>query len=185
MMRVNTEQRAAVEEAAWATAQRLGHFGYAEISVGAGVPLKRATVLVRDWAARGLVLPDPGEVPGKRRMFTIAASSDVPAPRSRRSTPEGNMWRAARGLKSFSPVDLAAHASTPECPVDRDGAQAYCNVLLRGDYVRAMRKAVPGKREAIYRLIRDTGPVPPRERRVRAVWDANLGSFTHLPGDLS
>ncbi|MDP2064178.1 MAG: hypothetical protein Q8Q63_03405 [Phaeovulum sp.] len=43
---------------------------------------------------------------------------------------------------------------------------------------------MPGRREAIYRLIRNTGPRPPRERRVRAVWDDNLGELVLLNGGL-
>jgi hypothetical protein len=48
-----------------------------------------------------------------------------------------------------------------------------------------MTKALPGRREAIYRLVRDTGPRPPRERRVRAVWDENLGEYTYISGGLA
>lgn len=192
-MRVTQEQRDAIDGAAWAAAVRLRRFGYDEIAVEAHVPIKRATALVRGWQARGMVAQESERGAGGRLMFSVVSGVEARAEdalaetarAARRPTPEGNMWRAARGLKSFTPVDLAAHAATPECPVTRDAAQAYCHVLVRAGYVKAMRKAVPGKREAVYRLIRDTGPVPPRERRVRAVWDANLGQFTHVPGDVA
>ena len=43
-------------------------------------------------------------------------------------------------------------------------------------------KARPGVRAARYRLVRDTGPRAPRERRVRALWDDNERRYAHVPG---
>jgi hypothetical protein len=101
---------------------------------------------------------------------------------SRVETPAGNMWTAMRGLVSFTAVDIAAHASTERVRVDAAAAAAYCRALLRAGYLRAVHKAVPGQRPAVYRLVRNTGPRPPRERRVTGVWDENTGGWVWLPG---
>lgn len=61
-------------------------------------------------------------------------------------------------------------------------ARAYCSALLKSGHLKVVRKSVPGKREAMYRLIRNTGPQPPRERRVTGIWDENLGRYLYLPG---
>lgn len=88
-------------------------------------------------------------------------------------TPEQNMWTAMRQLKGFTARDLAAHAATEDAPVSLEVAQDYCRALLGARFLSVTRKAVPGKTQASYRLIRDTGPHAPREKRVRAVIDAN------------
>ena len=97
-------------------------------------------------------------------------------------SPEHNMWTAMRQLKSFSPRELAAHASTEDTPVTLEVAQDYCRALLGAGYLVATRKAVPGKQLAIYRLTRNTGPRPPREKRVRAVVDDNTETVIVIGG---
>ncbi|SMH36027.1 hypothetical protein [Maritimibacter sp. HL-12] len=93
-----------------------------------------------------------------------------------------NMWRTARRMREFTPVDLTAWASVPGAEVDLQAARAFCAILLRGGYVRVVRKAKSGVNEAIYRLINDTGPRPPVEKRVRAIYDANEERLVHVPG---
>ena len=79
-----------------------------------------------------------------------------------------------RQMKSgFTPRDLAAHATTEDKLVTPEDAQEYCRALLGAGYLGVNRKAVPGKTEPIYRLIQNTGPRAPREKRVRAVIDDN------------
>jgi hypothetical protein len=94
----------------------------------------------------------------------------------------GNLWRAMRMLQGFSPVDLAAHAATPTVAVSPEDAAAYCQTLTRAGYLRVVRKAAPPLRPAIYRLVRNTGPLPPVLRRVRAVIDGNTGQIVHVGG---
>ncbi|KAF0674353.1 hypothetical protein PMES_03357, partial [Profundibacterium mesophilum KAUST100406-0324] len=101
---------------------------------------------------------------------------------ARKGRPAENMWTAARMLTTFSPRDLAAHSTTDDVLVSEDDARLFCGFLLRGSYVRVIRKAAPGKREARYKLVRNTGPRPPVERRLRAIWDENTGQYTHIPG---
>lgn len=93
-----------------------------------------------------------------------------------------NMWRTARRLKDFSATDLVAWSSTEETPVDHKAARRFCELLLRGGYVRVTRKAKPGVNEAFYRMIRDTGPRAPVEKRVRAIYDPNEERLTHVAG---
>ena len=85
-------------------------------------------------------------------------------------------------LTQFSPVDLAAVSDLEHAPVSERDAQAYCQSLLRGEYLRVVEKARPGVRPAVYRLVRRTGPKPPVERRVAALFDENLGELTYVAG---
>lgn len=179
MVRVTKETRQAVEDACWAIAMRLETFGYAEISVEAGISFDRASEIVRGWYAAGRCeLVQSGH---RLRKLYRARTAGSARPSRRGSVPQ-NLWTTMRGLKAFTPTDLAAHSTTDTVEVTTAAAQAYCQTLLRAGYLKVERKAVPGRREAIYRLIKATGPRPPRERRVRAVFDENLGEFVHIGG---
>ena len=45
-----------------------------------------------------------------------------------------------------------------------------------------VRKAVPGRSQAVYRLVRNTGPQPPMIQRVRQVFDPNTNTVHPLEG---
>ncbi|QFQ88240.1 hypothetical protein F8A10_12035 [Paracoccus kondratievae] len=94
-----------------------------------------------------------------------------------------NMWRSMRGLVEFSPRDIAAHSTTPDALVSEPTAKSYCSMLLRCGYLRVLKKAEPiAGRQAIYRLIRNTGPRPPQVQRIKRIFDPNTGAV-HTPGD--
>ena len=157
--------------AAWAVACRHERFGYAEIATDLHVSLKRASAIVGQWEREGAIQPLP-EAPGRRRMFV--ADRDYVRLDKRARSPEDNLWLAMRRIRNFSPSELAAHANTPTVEVSVQRAADYCRALLAAGYLRVARRAAPAmKREAMYILARDTGPRPPREKRVRAVYDPN------------
>ncbi|MBR3371197.1 MAG: hypothetical protein IKG52_11275 [Rhodobacteraceae bacterium] len=178
------EARAAL---AWNIATRKVEFTYKDISAETGIGIRSATALVRSWEARNAV-SRIGKI-GNRQGFRVN-QDDRPAPARRdgsairHESVAGNMWRSMRGLRVFTPTDIAAHSNTPTCHVTLAAAQEYCQMLARAGYLKVERKAVPGRREAAYRLTRNTGPLPPRERRVRAVYDENLCEFTHMAGGI-
>lgn len=182
-MRGTYNSHETLDAACWAVALRLKVFGYAEIAAEAHVSTYTAREVVRAWHAAGRCKQIERKHAGaKRNIFEIVETS---APRQARigSVPQ-NLWNSMRGLKAFTPTDLAAHSTTPTVEVSVEAAQGYCQALFRAGYLRVDRKAIPGRREAIYRLVRNSGPRPPRERRVRAVWDENLEEFTHIAGAL-
>lgn len=87
-----------------------------------------------------------------------------------------NMWRSMRGLAEFTVRDLVAHSCTPDVQVTELTAKSYCSMLLRTGYLRVIQKASPiHGRQAIYRLIRNSGPKPPQIQRVKQVYDPNTG----------
>jgi len=175
------QTRAAIADAAWAVALRLGSFGYAEISAELHVSLWRASAIVRAWEQDGACINVQRGV-GRRNLYRVVAEFQRTREAGTGGSVPVNLWTAMRGLRSFTPTDLAAHSSTASVPVKLEAAQGYCQALLKAGYIKVERTAVPGRREAIYRLIRNTGPRPPRERRVRAVWDDNIGELVLLTG---
>ena len=169
--RVKFKQNETVAEAAFVYAATLDEFGYAEISIKMGVTEDHVRKIVRKWKASEL-LDEIRSGHGLRSAWKVKPGAKFALAAKARS-PEQNMWTAMRQLKSFTPRDLAVHSSTEDTPVHLEAAQEYCRSLMGAEYLAVVRKAVPGKTEPIYRLTKNTGPRAPREKRVRAVIDAN------------
>lgn len=168
--------------AAWAAVCARPEFGYQDVCAAAGVSYTAAFKLVAEWERVGaaeMVRSD-----GRTRVFRVVnegAFREVPEPAAlppvRRQSPERNMWTAIRALTNFSARDVAIHGSTDEVQLTVEEAHAYCRTLLRFGYLRVIRKAVPGRSLATYRLTRNTGPQAPRLRRVTGLEDPNTGTF--------
>lgn len=189
-----TEKTLSENKAIWATALRLGEFSYASLAVEAGIPIPRTMALVKGWAKTRLV--EFSHIVGRgRHVFKLTPAArqvDLPANLvvlEPAASADENMWRSARMLRSFGAHDLAIHSTTPSVTVTDEAAQKFCHVLLKGGYLKVLRKANfkrAGKSmvrtHAIYQLVRNTGPMPPVERRVVAVWDPNLGEYVQVAG---
>ncbi len=122
--------------------------------------------LVRDWGEKCPRVRDDGSIVGQDRG-------------------QLNMWRSMRMLPSFNAQDIALHSTTEETDVKLATAKTYIKHLLAAGYLRVLQKAKggPGGRLATYRLIRDTGPLPPKIQRVKQVYDANTKTVVYCPGD--
>lgn len=165
----------------WAAAQRLGTFTRADLRSETG--LGEWTVsnfvgrLIEDGTFR-----DAG-LRGRAQLLTVAEPDAfrVAAPPQRQQSLYGNLWTAMRGLRHFTALDLAAHASTEEVRIAEAQAAGYCRALLRAEYLRLVNTEVRGRRRASYRLLRNSGPLPPREIQVTGLYDPNEGAWTYLP----
>ena len=153
-------------------------FGYGEIIAELSVSARVARAIVLGWVASGRVVARPA---GKRKRKMFALPNDLREPKDRAAIIAQQLWTAMRGLKTFGPVDLASHCRT-DLQVELAEASAYAQSLLRGGYLQVVQTASPGKRAAVYRLVRNTGPRPPRERRVQAIWDPNEAIYVHVAG---
>ncbi len=174
------------KRAAWAVAQRMTKegqpFGYGEIAVALKIRHDRATSILRGWAKAGaLVVVREGG--GSMRKLWSVDPAYVPPPAPRHRAAEDNMWLALRSHGSVSPVELAALADTGVTRVTVEEARAYCQVLVKAGYLRVARKADPARGvEAIYRLLKNTGPFAPRARRVQMLHDPNIGTNVEIGG---
>lgn len=85
-----------------------------------------------------------------------------------------NMWRSMCLMRQFSALDIAVHSTTDIIQVSEREAKEYCAILLRCRYLKVIEKAMPSiGRLAIYRLIQNTGPLPPQVQRVKQLYDPN------------
>jgi hypothetical protein len=168
---------------AWRAALARETWTYDDIVADSRLSYGQVQKLVSRWEEAGAVKAT-GVGPDRRTQYGVTdatvfdrladVSEASPAPIRREQSDVGNMWTAMRGLATFSPVDISAQASTEEIEVTVLRAREYCRTLLRHNYLKVVRKAVPGKREPVYRLIRNTGPVAPREKRVTVLEDVNV-----------
>jgi len=160
-----TEKTAAV----WTAIVKAGDAGITsrELKERTGVAEATLQHILRRWECQGYVATVDDKA--RNRVFRAAGGQ----PRRPYGPKEYRLWQAARGLKSFSATDLAAHASVEGGPVTREEAQAYCRMLLSVGYLRVRQKARAGERPARYTLVRDTGPRAPLKRRVTVFIDPN------------
>jgi hypothetical protein len=177
-----TKAAESTAQAALALAVTLDRFGYADLAKKMEKSMTWARNQVRAWLDAGIIeqLPNVEGEAWQWRVTDSAKARLVIAVKTR--SPEQNMWTAMRQLKSFSPRELAAHATTETTSVTLEMAQDYCRSLLGAGYLTVVKKAIPGSRLAIYRLVKNTGPRPPRAKRVRAVVDDNTETVTVIGG---
>lgn len=165
------------ERVAWTAACQLKSFTVYGLSAQTGVRVDVLKKAVPTWARDGRI-----EVVGhrglRRKLWRAVRGKAMPKPSA---DPAQNMWRTMRHLNSFTPIDVQMHSNTDDARVAAEDAQAFCRQLLRAGYLRVLRKAKPGVAPAMYALVRNTGPIAPVERRVRAIWDPNTKSYAYVP----
>lgn len=168
-------------DAIWAEARKLDEFDWESVSA-LGCSVSSAQKFLRHWMRDGRVrIARIG--PHQKRYYARADKISAPAsPPDEKPTPEGNMWRVMQHLRQFSPTDIAGAANSGGIEVTLDKARAYCRQLLGSGHLRVRMTAIPGRREAIYRLVEDTGPRAPRPVRRAGIEDPNTGAFVPAKG---
>ena len=168
-------------EAIWAEARKLDEFDWQRVAA-LGCSTASAQKFLRHWMRDGRVrIARIG--PSQKRYYAPSGRiAPPPPPPDERPTPEGNMWRAMQHLRQFSPTDIAGAANSGGITVTLEKARAYCRQLLGSGHLHVRMTAIPGRREAIYRLVEDTGPRAPRAVRLAGIEDPNTGLFVPMRG---
>lgn len=175
----------------WSKACQLsvnGAFTYADLAAAAGMKHTLVSQMCRDWEDEGKLTRVPVKQSTKAyfRVPKALRGQVSGVAIEPKDTDRDRMWRVMRKLPgSFDVNDVVMYANCPELEVTERAAQEYCGLLCRSGYLRVLRKAVPGKTRAVYRLLKNTGPRAPRERRIRVIWDDNLNEITHMPEAVS
>lgn len=175
------------QDGVWAEIRRLNIFTKREIHERTEINNKTITDYVKRLLAGGYVEEHSSfETTGR---YVLVRDAGIHPPRIR---PNGqpvtqgrgteNMWRSMRMIGQFTPHDIAVHSNTDTVAVTEATAKAYCSMLLRAGYLRVVQKAIPRKRQATYKFIRNTGPLPPQIQRVKQVYDPNIRQVTYYPG---
>jgi len=168
-------------EQIWSAVSDLPEMHWQDV-VARGCAEDTAKRYLRLWLREGRVRPSRVGPTGKRFYRPAHLPPAGLEPASGEATPEGNMWRAMRQLRQFSPTDLAAHANAGGVAVTVEKARAYCRHLLGSGHLKVRQTAIPGQREALYQILEDTGPRPPKAVRLAGILDPNTGAFTPAKG---
>lgn len=120
---------------------------------------------------------------GRKNIYTIHDDSDLfRMTAEKRTGLEAALWRSMRIMRVFSPPDLQTTLIGSGVAYEAPQIQAYCSLLVRARYLAVLRKA--GKIHAAqYRLVNDTGPLPPIEKRMRVVVDENEDRIVYAGGE--
>lgn len=98
---------------------------------------------------------------GQRTPFSIVKNE---------GTAQYHIWRSIRFLRRFTVVELAATVTRSTF----NSVHSYVKCLRQAGYL-ATEAGKAEHRRAIYRLVRNTGPLAPElRRRDRAVYDPNI-----------
>lgn len=161
---------------------RPGHFALPDLVAATGADRKTVADYLRCLIPAGVIeVTDNGYRLIDDRGFHAPRVNRAGKPVTQGAGVE-NMWRSMQGLPEFTPRDLVAHSTTPDVSVTELTARSYCSMLFKTGYLRVVHKAMPAAgRQAIYRLIRNTGPKPPQIQRVKQVYDPNTQQV-FLPG---
>lgn len=172
-----TPETAAKRVVALAEARRKGQFCYSDLAVVSGVDLRWVSHWAREWEAEGLIRCISGSGGGRaKKRFEVIAQGEITVPMQGDEIDQ--MWTVMRkSPQGFTPTDLIAQITVDTSIED---ARAYCHSLLSGGYLRCVSKAVPKRREAVYRLIAATGIKAPRLKRLRCMVDPNTGKITPM-----
>lgn len=87
------------------------------------------------------------------------------------------MWRSMKVRKVFDAELVATDATQGSVTCTLWTAKSYLTQLSKAGYLKVERAASNGGGLARYRLVRDTGPLPPAVTRAKVVYDRNTGEL--------
>jgi len=90
------------------------------------------------------------------------------------------MWRAMKVRKVFDARQIAADASHGGVNCELGTAKTYLKRLCAAGYLAVHKKAHNGGGLTVFRLAKDTGPLPPAITRTQVVFDRNTGEMTPI-----
>lgn len=166
-----------VEKAAWDAVESRETFTTKQLRLAYPMSLAVAQEIVRRWQKLGSV-SFLHRGPGGQNYYSVNQDAPRPIADLTGRSPVENMWATMKRLKSYSAIDVAAHATTPDIQVTKEQAQEYIRALLSIGYVRVLSPATKTA-EALYVTTRKKLPKAPLLRRIRVIEDPNSGAI-HL-----
>jgi hypothetical protein len=113
----------------WEQVRDLDEFDFRDVA-RRGCTEQTAIRYIRFWREDGRICVSRIGDNNKKFWRPSHKPAAMPEPVCGKATPEGNMWRAMRHLRQFSPTDIAAHANAGGVEVTVEKARAYCRQLI-------------------------------------------------------
>lgn len=154
---------------------------YAEVAANSSLSKAKRSNYLSKLRRLGLLKPCGRE--GTTQFFSMFSSRDVLERSTQKlATPEAEIWQVMRILGTFSPPDLSAALMASTIQISDRFIQEYCSVLMRANYLRVLAEARLGTSPARYRLVKNTGPLPPERRRIHVLIDPNKDEIVYSKG---
>lgn len=152
-----------------------------DILAACGVSEHRTDRFLRRLKRAGILRFDGRE--GSHSFLTVFRTGDVLARAAeKRQTPEAAIWQAMRTLTVFTVDDLSV-ALALRADITRDAIRKYALMLARSKYLATVQRGSRTGSAERWRLIRDTGPLPPKRKRMAVVIDANEDRIVYARGE--
>ena len=100
---------------------------------------------------------------------------------SKRGTTEGQFWTAMRSLKAFSAADVMHVVKLPINTENERALEKYIKILRKAQYVTEVKNGPHSYNPPQYRLVRNTGNLPPITQRAEVLVDQNLDKGVYAP----
>lgn len=174
MTRLDT---AALEREFTALIARHDEFNWRTVMQEMGIGERACGRLIKQFETGGLITVC--RVKGSSKWYSRPAQAGS-VEHSEGASAIKKMWTSMMRHREFTALDVSLSSSPGSISVTQAEAQSYCTRLMKAGYLRVIVTAIPGRRDARYRLIEPTGPNPPRPRRVSGIHDPNTGAFIPL-----
>ena len=170
----------------YATKMTVGTEGFTahDLSASQTIPMKVAYGIIADWIDQG-VIETCGKNLKARKLYRVkqeAAPKLFEVSDGQTGDPLQNMWSAMRLVERFTHLDIQMYSNNSRAAVTVEDARGYCQRLATAGYLRVARKAGKMNPYALYQLIRNTGPLPPKLARKTVLHDPNNDEVTHVYG---
>lgn len=168
------------ERMMWRVMTARPRFRYVDVERDAQVSRYYVDNFAAKLRQKGLIRP-AGRV-GQKQYFTVLDDKDEASfDTKKKGDNESRMWTAMRSLVTFTWQDVLVVVRDEDSSLTEGDIQRYCTLLMKASYVAVVQKARVGINPARYRLVNDTGPMPPIERTVKVLVDGNLGRAVYSP----
>ncbi|MEM9968468.1 MAG: hypothetical protein AAF755_10235 [Pseudomonadota bacterium] len=178
---VKHEPRNADEKRMWAYMTSVQQFTHKMVSQATGVSVNKRQNYIAHLKEHGYVRRLGRKA--NQLFFTAHADLDIPEFNGkRRTTIEGKYWSAMRSLGTFSAQDIAAIFVSDVDDITMESIENYIEILLKGDFLRRVGHRQNGSPASRYRLVNNTGPLPPLQRRAEVIIDQNKEQVVYVNG---
>lgn len=170
------------EQAIWDYIHKRPYFTFEDIAMVCAVGAIR-TNFMRHLRKRGIIR-EWGRNEGKI-FYSVKQPEDARTfAKDIRATGEGAIWTAIRHQKKFRPIDLFAALSPARPDIRLDDIIGFCRVLRNAGYLRASARLRSRNlnSETNLLLLKNTGPLPPQQKRMTVVIDNNQDKIVYAPG---
>jgi hypothetical protein len=166
----------------WDAIKNLEFFNFSDVKIAVSIPETKLRTILSRLNRQGYTRIHHSK--GNRVFYTCQSNaSEIEAQMSKRQTAEGAMWIAMRISKSFTVTDIFAGLAPSRPDVGLEDIITYSETLTSAGFLKMVRRAAPeGGRDVVYRLVNDTGPLPPKAQRGTVVIDQNTNTIAYAEG---